>query len=283
MSHRGLYQPWPLPWSLAGRQKPEFEGYIIKFRIIDYNMTIKIRVGQVDLSLNYEVYGQGKRLLLLHGWGSSLQSFISIVNPLSAAFQVLLVDLPGFGQSPLPARALGINEYAQAVESFIETLGIEEIFVLGHSFGGAVAISLAAHSRRVKKIILEDSSGIRIKPISLKLKILLFKFIKKITPLSAQENLRRLFGSSDYQQAGPLKDTLVKVVNEDLRPNLSKVTAPTLIIWGENDKETPIKHARALKEGILNSEITVIKNSGHFPHLDNPTIFVETVIKFLDL
>lgn len=233
------------------------------------------------VSINYEVYGTGKRLLMLHGWGDSLRTFDLVTSQLSKNFQLILLDLPGFGQSSVLPHPFTLDDYASTIEKFLTALEVNETFVLGHSFGGAIAIKLATFSNKVKRIILEDSSGIRNKDLMVKLKIYIYKTLKLILNEKYREKLRHVLGSPDYRSAGVLRDTLVKVVGEDLRCLLSSIDIPTLLVWGRDDKETPIAQAEIMKKEIRNSKLLVIENAGHFPHLDKPEEFIKTVVEFL--
>lgn len=234
-----------------------------------------------NLSINYEVYGQGPRLLLLHGWADNLHSFDKIVPPLAQNFQVILIDLPGFGLSQMPKETYGVFDYANFVEKFLTELDIPETFLLGHSMGGAVALAYASSFSRAKKIILEDSAGIRVKSLWTMIKINSFKALKFFTHPIIREHFIQILGSVDYKTAGPMRKILIKVVNEDLRLILTKIDQPSLLIWGENDTTTPLSHGRLFENGLKNSKLTIFKNCDHFPHLEYQEEFVKLVTEFL--
>ena len=118
-----------------------------------------------------------------------------------------------------------------------------------------------------------------------------FKFLKKITTKLLKgesrerflDKLRNIFGSVDYKsQKGVMRDTLVKVVNEDLTSFLKEIKVKTLIIWGEKDKELPVKHAYIMYELIQNSKLFILKNCGHFPYLDNLPKVLSSIESFLE-
>lgn len=242
-------------------------------------MTIKLDNGA---SINYEVYGTGKRLLILHGWGEDIRIFDQITTALSQNFQLILLDLPGFGRSSSLPYPFALDDYTLTVERFLTALEINEVFVLGHSFGGAIAIKLATFSNKVKRLILEDSSGIRNKDLMVKLKICIYKTFKLILNEKYREKLRHIIGSPDYRSTGVLRSTFVKIVNEDIQYKLSKINLPTLLIWGRNDKETPIAQAEVMRDKIKNSKLLIIENAGHFPHLDKPEEFIKAIKEFLE-
>lgn len=233
------------------------------------------------LEINYEAYGSGPKLLLLHGWATNLHSFDKVSQALCQRFQVIKVDLPGFGLSQAPKETYGVFEYADFIEKFLEYLDVKEIFILGHSMGGAIALAYCSKYSRVKKLILEDSSGVRIQGLIVKTKILIFKLLKYISTPAWREYWKHIFGSTDYKNAGPMRKILIKVIGEDLRPILNSIRVPTLIIWGQNDKTTPPGEGLILRQGIKGAKIITLKDCDHFPHLEYPEKFSQIVKEFL--
>ena len=191
-------------------------------------------------NLHYREVGSGSTVLLLHGWGSSAESFNYLEKYLAYNFHVLSIDLPGFGRSNLPSTAWSLNDYVELVKSFMSKLGIANPAVVGHSFGGRIAICLGAQSL-VSKLILANSAGVRPRrhPIYY-INIYLFKLAKSLLNLCPNnlrlillEKLQKRFGSTDYRNANLiLRKTLVNVVNEDLTKLLPNIKVPTLLIWG---------------------------------------------------
>ncbi len=126
-------------------------------------------------NINYEVMGEGKSVLILHGWGASIKAMTSIWNFLKNKYKVYVLDFPGeSGESSVPPVPWGVPEYGEMVKHFIERLGIENPSVIAHSFGGRVTIYLASkYEDLFDKIILTDAAGV--KP-----KMTLKKFTKRI-------------------------------------------------------------------------------------------------------
>jgi len=232
----------------------------------------------------YEVFGSGKRILFLHGWGGSCESFYSVAEVLSRDLQVILADLPGFGRSNLPRRIFGTFDYAEIIWGFLRELGIDKIVVAGHSFGGRIALAMATADptrEAMERLILIDSEGVSTKNLKTEILVATYKTAKRLSPTSWTKKLKSLTGSKDYLEAGPLQSTLVKVVNEDLKPLLPQITIPTLIIWGKNDKVTSLKDAELLSEKIKNSHLEILEDAGHFSYLDQPEIFCQLVKGFV--
>ncbi len=250
-----------------------------------------------NLRIWYEVWGQGTPLLLLHGWGGTGESFRPLSRTLGSNYRLLALDLPGFGRSSLPPTAWGSYDYARLVLQFLSKLGLERVHLLGHSFGGRIGLILGAHHPEVlQKLILVDSAGIK-PPASIKSQTI--RMLKK-SPLGRilkqseedpQQNklfinlleaLRKHLGSNDYRQSGPLRPTLVKVVNEDLQPILPKISCSTLLIWGENDPVTPLEDARIMEAHIPKAKLVVLPGAGHFSYLDKFPEFSRNVAAFLE-
>lgn len=246
------------------------------------------------VKLNYKKQGSGRRVILLHGWGGCTDSFLPVFNHLSSSCEVYVLDFPGFGESEPPPTPWDVTDYAHMLLKFFELLGIDTAVLIGHSFGGRVSILFSAlYPQYVEKVVLIDSAGI-IPKRSLKyhFKVQRFKLAKKLFLLfsakgSQEERLEsfyRRFGSSDYKQAGSaLRQTFVKVVNQDLRSYLPQIKASTLLIWGENDQDTPLYFGKIMEKEIPDAGLIVFKGAGHFSYLDNINEFNIIVSKFLEV
>ena len=233
-------------------------------------------IWRICKTLYYEICGKGNPIFLLHGWGVDSTVFAKIAKGLSSFFTVVSVDFYGFGKSKLPPHPLTLDDYVKGLKEIIDKCGFQDIVLLGHSFGGRVAIKTAVYDSRVVGVVLVDSAGIKPKRgIGYFSKILSYK-------------LRRLFrldisscGSEDYKKLSPMeKITFINIVNEDLSQSVSKITVPTLLIWGSNDTETPLYMAKKLKKRISKSKEIFYEKCGHFPFLEKPSRFTEDVIIF---
>lgn len=232
-------------------------------------------------NLNYNDVGEGTAVVMLHGWGSSADAYNFMTKAFSDKFRMISLDFPGFGKSDMIDQPWDVEKYCEITLKFIEKLDLKNYIIVGHSFGGRVIIKLAGTGRiSPSKIVLIDSAGVLPKR-SLKSKIRLasFKTVKAVLQLpivrnyteNALNNARAHFGSSDYNSAPPvLRQTLVKVVNEDLVPYMSGIKAPTLLIWGENDTATPLSDAKIMEKHIPDAGLCVIKGVGHFSFVERP-------------
>lgn len=248
-----------------------------------------IRVG--DLETHVTVWGEGRPVLLLHGWGTSADSLGAVAKALEDRFRVYAIDLPGFGWTPSPPKVWGTWGYASFVEAFMDCAGIPVATLIGHSFGGRIALALAAQRpHRVRDLVLVASAGIRPKRgPGYPLKVTAAKLAKGLfsSPIWGRLGERvvaavyQRVGSRDYRNAGPLRATLVKVVGEDLRGILASVRVPTLIIWGDEDREVPRASMEVMARGIAGSRLEVLEGAGHFPFADRPDRFRQVVRDFL--
>ncbi len=251
-----------------------------------------MKVDIEGIELNYIEEGKGKDVLVLHGWGASIGTVLPIVNLLKAKFKVYALDLPGFGESQLPKEVFDSADYARIVKKFIDMMGIERLILIGHSFGGKLSILLAnKYPSMVEKMVLINSAGLIPKRgIDYYLKVYTFKILKFIYKSlffwvedeNKMERLYKKFGSKDYQAAeGIMRKILVKVVNEDLRPMLKNIGVPTLLIWGDQDRATPLYMGKIMEKEIPDSGLVVLEGTGHYSYLDDFNKFAIILNTFL--
>jgi len=243
------------------------------------------------LETYYAAEGQGDPVVLLHGWGTSSQSLAPLSGALATTFRVLAVDLPGFGWSQPPPSAWGTQEYAGHILRLMQETGIDRAALVGHSFGGRIAIALAAaEPRRVSRLALVASAGVRPpRGAGYYLRVATAKLVKGVFSLpgwgaTGQRLIAKWFarvGSRDYRTAGAMRPTLVKVVNEDLTPLLPAIQAPTLILWGDQEQEVPRSAMETMAARIPRSRLVVFAGAGHFPFRDAPEEFGRALREFL--
>ena len=231
-----------------------------------------------DLNINYIQYGKGKDVVLLHGWGQNIQMMDPLGKNLDD-FKITILDLPGFGSSEIPKTAYTINDYTEVLHEFLENLNIDNPILIGHSFGGRVAINYAS-LYKVEKLVLFGSPFIVREKKGLKVKIL--KNLKNIKFLeNFAEVMKNHMGSEDYKAAnGIMREVLVKTVNTDLRDAASKITCPSLLIWGENDAAVPVSEAKELEKTIKDSALIVLPGS-HYCYLENLNHVISILEHFL--
>jgi pimeloyl-ACP methyl ester carboxylesterase len=228
----------------------------------------------------------------LHGWGANLGTFDQLASHLAQKFRVIRFDFPGFGHSPKPDEDWSVNDYARITRDFLQKLKVKEVHaVIAHSFGGRIVIKgISLDYFQPRKVVLIGTAGVKSRQ-SIKKNI--YKGIAKagkfVTSLpilkKAQPVLRkRLYstvGSMDYLQAGQMKKIFLNTINEDLLPEVAHIVQPTLMIWGENDTETPLKDADSMLKLLKNGQLIVIPNTGHFVYIEANERVIKELESFL--
>lgn len=250
-----------------------------------------MRINVDELNINYIDEGQGNIVLLLHGWGGSLQTMMPIANVLKDKCRVIVLDLPGFGESDKPKEPWNSYDYANCLHKFIELKKLDNIILFGHSHGGRISIILSSTHNYVKKLILIDSAGIIPKrKLNYYIKVYSFKLLKKLYLIfnkgdSKEQKLEKFYkkyGSTDYKSSdGIMRQTMVKVIHDNLIDLLPNINVPTLLIWGENDEDTPVYMGKIMEEKIKDSGLIVLKGAGHYSYIDCYNQFIAVINVFL--
>lgn len=290
--------------------------------------TLDAQFAQIEgLRTRHIVRGAGPPVLVLHGWGASIEAVMPIVAGLAPIATVHALDLPGFGESELPPEPWGVEDYQRFVAAYMDTVQIGasqaadgndetggggatggamivppdgsddaggegirgRAAIVAHSNGGRVAIRMAATEPwRVGKLVLVDSAGIRPRRT--------FRWYRRVAMAKAGKHAARLLGgpgerlrdalvgkagSADYLAAGAMRPTLVRLVNSDLREHMPNVKAPTLLIWGADDTDTPVAAAREMERLIPDAGLVLLEGAGHFSYLDKPQRFARIVSHFI--
>ena len=233
------------------------------------------------LNIKYTDEGSGQPVLLLHGWNSSYTVYNGIINLLKSRYRVVALNFPGCDGSDTMENPWTLEDYCDFVLKFMAALNIENPIMFGHSHGGRVTLKMAAEGMvNPPKIVLLDSAGlIPKKSFKQKFRAKSFKIIKWFLTLPVikkfsgglLDKARAYYGSADYNAAPEvLRKTLVSLVNTDLRDIISNITAPTLLIWGENDTATPLSDAKIIESKIKDSGLCVIKGTGHYSFCEKP-------------
>lgn len=257
----------------------EYEGININYEIFEPQSDIKTEL---------------KPLLLLHGWMARIEAMAPIYQYFCKTRKVIVLDFPGQGgRSDTLKQVWGVPEYGEMVKSLLDNLKIEKCDVIGHSFGGRVIIYLSSkYNELFNKIILTDAAGVKPKANIKKLvriysykiaKFFMKLFMSKEKYNKKLDEMRKKRGSVDYAMltTDTMRETFKKVINLDLTDKLKDIIQPTLLVWGENDKDTPLYMAKIMEQNIKDSGIVVLENAGHFSYLDKPNKYVVIVENFL--
>ena len=239
-------------------------------------MRIKVK----NVNVNYIQYGEGKDIVLLHGWGQNIEMMKPIGDNFCDRFRITIIDFPGFGKSEEPDYDWSISDYSLMLEELIKKLDIKKPIVMGHSFGGRVAIRYSANNP-IEKLVLFGSPCIRIQE-KLPLYVVVLKKLKQLPGLNSfGEYMKKYIGSRDYKAASPLmRKVLVNTVNEDLSSYARNIEEPTLLIWGDRDTEAPLNDARQLEKIMIDAALIILPGS-HYAYLENLGRVVTILNNFL--
>lgn len=239
------------------------------------------------IKIYYQISGQGRDLLLLHGWGCTHSIFDAFMPDFLLSHRVIALDFPGFGESGEPLQVWGVEEYTCMLEAFCAGLGIINPSIVCHSFGGRVAILFASRND-VGRMIFADVAGIKPRrSLCYHLKVWSYKFVKFLLlkvfhDRNGFDRMRQSKGSEDYRKASnKMKAVLSKVVGEDLRCYLPKIKSSVLLFWGEKDSATPLRDAKIMEKMIPDAGLVVVKGGSHFSFLDDPALFRSMIHTFL--
>jgi len=284
------------------------------------------------LNINYKTIGAGKTpIVLLHGWGVDSEKYVELMkifNIQYSIFNIFILDLSGFGKSDEPKENWDLDDYVEFVDKFIETVtrgqkGFElvknilqkkieqckqygnmyyhtenknakKITLIGHSFGGGIAIKYAVkYPEKIDRLILTGAVGIKHK-LTTKQKILFIsaKTGKLIFSLPAINNFKKpvykIFSKiarsrkKDYYSASPrMKEIMKNVLAEDLIDCLDKIKIPTLLVWGREDKTTPLADGKIMRLKVKGSKLKVVDGANHSLPYQKPEEFARIVGEFI--
>ena len=241
--------------------------------------------------------GKGtKRVVLLHGWGCSMKLMESVASALRDDMDVLSIDFPGFGESGRPPEPWGVPEYAQCLKAVLEEEDFLPCSAVAHSFGARVAIYLAARDRSLfDRLLLTGAAGIR-KPQTeegrrrqeafqkAKAAAGALRKTRVLAPLAdaLEKKARETYGSRDYNALDEeMRKTFVKVISLDLVDCLPSIAAPTLLIWGDKDTETPLWMGQKMEQLIPDAGLVVLEGGTHFAYLEQAARFGTVAHHFL--
>jgi pimeloyl-ACP methyl ester carboxylesterase len=244
-----------------------------------------------SLLTNYRRYGQGNRraVLILHGWGDSSQGWAEFAQALADKYEVVCLDLPGFGQTQRPAEPWGLDDYAGYVSAFLKKADIKPYAIVSHSNGGAIAIrGLANGALTAKKLVLLSSAGVRSeykgRTKAIRMVAKAGKLLATPLPEAVKKRMRRKLYTtvgSDMLVVENLQETFKRVVNDDVQQDAARLKLPTLLVYGDQDVSTPPEFGRLLYSKLTDSRLEILPGAEHFVHQDQPQEVRRLVREFL--
>jgi pimeloyl-ACP methyl ester carboxylesterase len=276
---------------------------------IDWRRHLR-QVDVVGARVNYVELGEGPPLVFVHGLSGAWQNWLENLPHFSRSFRAIALDLPGFGASPMPPWEISIPAYGRFLRDFCERIGAGPCPVVGNSMGGFIASELAvADPERVEKLVLVSAAGIsfaraRQEParmmarmgraaVPAMLKFQLGTGLRR--PRARQLAFQGVFHDPNSLRRELLWENIVPALNSpgyfdaitnlfgyDIRHRLEEIEEPTLIVWGRNDRVTPVPAAFSYKRRIgENAELVIFDECGHVPQLERPVRFNRLLERFL--
>ncbi len=262
--------------------------------------------------VRYRCTGHGPVLLLIHGIAGSSRTWREVMPALAQHHTVLAPDLLGHGESAKPIGDYSLGAYASGLRDLLGVLGIPRATVVGHSFGGGVAMQLAyQHPETCERLVLVASGGLG-REVTWLLRLLTLPGVEYLLPFVLPSFVRdrgnevsRLLHARGLRSArldelwrsygsladSPNRQAFVRTLRAVLDPGGQVVSAtdrlylaarvPTLIMWGERDQVIPVRHAHDAHDAIPDSHLEVFPGVGHFPQVEQPEAFVAALEHFL--
>jgi pimeloyl-ACP methyl ester carboxylesterase len=242
------------------------------------------------LMTNYQKLGNGsKTLLFLHGWGDSAKTFSKLIEGLQDDYCILTLDLPGFGGTQSPPSAWGLEDYAEFINHWLKKIDAGKIDgLVGHSYGGSIAIvGLANNNLSTAKLVLIASAGIRNKNTLRKKSLKLAARVGKLPLYLLPQTKRRAIKSKFYTSIGSdvallphMETTFKRMIGHDVRAEAANINVPTLIIYGDKDKDTPPADGQIFSKSIKKSRLQILPG-GHFIHQEKSQELAALIQDFL--
>jgi len=246
-------------------------------------------------------------IVFVHGLGDEASTIWErSVEKLKNDYYIITFDLPGFGKSSKYSAEYTPEKYALVVDYLISKYTSKQIYLVGHSMGGAIALKYTQlYESKIKRLFLIDVAGIlhRDAYSQFLIKAGIDKFfnmdnsnfitnkisnlfsnisngLNKLVPTSLYDVVRTDYLRDNLFQSNPTSIAAVGLVTETFF-NIEKINTPTIILWGEKDEVAPLRTGYVLNKLIKNSTLKVIKNSGHAPIIDSKEIYLDYLDKFL--
>lgn len=229
-------------------------------------------------------------IIILHGWGLKGSIYKNLINLFKQeGFKVFAPDLPGFGVEVLYSSSMNLDGYVEFLDGFIKKNKISKPILIGHSFGGRIAIKYTyKNPQKVSKLILTGVPIVRNKSFTKKIAFV-FAVVggKLLSGLPTQirevfrKNLYRVIGEWDYYKAGRLRQVFKNIIGEDLIQYLKEIKTPVLLVWGREDRIVPVSDIYKIKKYLLKAKFIIVPNTGHKLPYENPDVFLDAIESFL--
>ena len=264
-------------------------------------------------SVRYRRDGVGQTILMIHGLAGSSKSWDDVLPLLTPHADIIAVDLLGHGESAKPVGDYSLGAFASGLRDFLSILDIDSVTIVGHSFGGGVAMQLAyQHPHLVDRLVLVGSGGLG-REVSWLLRLLTLPGAEYLMPIAFPKPIveratgigrqlgRRNIRSAKFAEMWRAYSSLAGATNRKafvrtmrgvIEPTGQTINAadrlylaahvPTMIVWGDRDGIIPVAHAHAAHDLISTSRLEIIEGAGHFPHVEQPETFADLLVDFVE-
>jgi pimeloyl-ACP methyl ester carboxylesterase len=296
------------PWAAKRADDDYGEPAEPSWRAIDWSS--HLHDVEIDgRAVRYADIGEGDAppIVFVHGLGGCWQNWLENLPRAAEGRRALALDLPGFGASPMPTDKISIPGYARTVEAFLAELGLGSVVLVGNSMGGFIAAEVAVeYPQRVERLALVAAAGISITNLRRRPTMTVARIgmaagaitAARRREIVARRRLRHLVMSTVIRHPSRLRaDILYEVLHGsgkpgfvpaldaltsyDARDRLGRIGCPTLIVWGREDVLVPVRDADEFERVISDSRQIVLKDTGHVPMLERPSVFNDCLVEFL--
>ena len=304
----------PVPNTPAEQSPPDAYGPVGRSEWMDVDWPEHMRWVRVeDRWMNIVDMGEGPVALFVHGLSGCWQNWLENLPHFARDHRVIAMDLPGFGESEMPAKTISISRYADTIDALLDVLEIDEpVRLIGNSMGGFIGAELAIrYPKRVERLVLVAAAGLSVEHIRTQrteglrhraenLAFFNIGWLASRSPTVARRRRLRsalllIVAAHPDRLPAPLTYELVKGSGKDgfpdalealcrypIRERLPEIECPTLIVWGDKDRLVPLKDASVFEELIEDSRKIVYKDTGHLTMLERPARFNDDVRAFLE-
>ncbi|MCU9950209.1 alpha/beta fold hydrolase [Pseudomonas sp. PDM13] len=259
-------------------------------------------VGDLDIAYYEGGPASGETLVMVHGFGANKDNWLRMARHFTDRYRVIALDLPGFGDSSRPAGSYDVGTQAERLASFIATLGAGKVHLVGNSMGGhIVALYAARYPQQVRSLALFDNAGVTaphkselyerlergdanpliVASVADYDQLMDFVFVEK-PPMPG--SLKRYLAEQSMANREHYQQVFQHLVQRyvPLEPELPKITAPTLLLWGDRDRVLDVSSIEVMKPLLGKSSVVVMKDCGHVPMIERPAETAAHYQAFLD-
>ncbi|HVH72584.1 MAG TPA: alpha/beta hydrolase [Candidatus Dormibacteraeota bacterium] len=248
-------------------------------------------------AIHYWDVGSGPVVVLVHGLGSRKEDWLPVMEPLAQKYRLLVPDQIGFGKSEKPLLDYSVQTYEDFLNEFLRQLKVEKASLVGESLGGwisalyAVELADGAHLIPIEKLVLVDAAGLKrdtptpnLNPSSLETMRAVMEMVFYDTSWLNEDALRKIFTDKLSVHDGYTVHSFLGnpiIATERLDDRIGKIKAPTLVVWGKQDKLVPLALGERYVAGIAGAKLVSFDKCGHVPPIEKTEDFVAAVTVFL--